>query len=596
MRWPWTAWPSTAQTATKQEDRDDGPVVEESPRPMGWAFSPPLTGVISEPPTVLQATRFATTLPAWSSPRFLGELSHLSSAEAPSALVGDLVPGRPHESAPVVDLSLRARALAAPMRPAMRAIGDVPRSEPTLVRGASGGDPGRSVPVQRLVDAGAVQGTAVPESLVQESAVVAGPQAISELLDDSAADEQRPLLGAERTADADAAPAPAPVQRDAVETPRRLGLGAPLSPIAGVVPVASFPHEVAAPTAHVLQDLPLPAFPGESRLAPTGTRGGPSEALGTVDIVPETASETEKEVPSASAELLHEAERPAELVLALQRSHESIDAELPTRELLGVHPLTVPAAAGVRPAASAVVGARVLAPAAPPLPRNLQRETTSPTGARSVSVSRIPFTPSMPAVPAMPAVPSIPTLPSMPTMPSLPSTADLPSMPSAPSIPGMPTLGSLPSAGAIPRMGSGPGMPSLPLAPSAAGLAEAARASAGSAARSLTGRAEGLVSSGESAIDGARSSATEAVDAARDVGGSAAHGAHEAASAAGGAAAAGGGAAAALGGAAASLSPEALDKLVAKIAPPLLRRLKSELIQDRERRGLRTDARAGGGA
>ena len=62
-------------------------VAEERPSPAGWAFFPPLQRVIGDQQTLTSSDAFTRTLPAWGNPSFMGEMSHLVSTDGPSGVL-----------------------------------------------------------------------------------------------------------------------------------------------------------------------------------------------------------------------------------------------------------------------------------------------------------------------------------------------------------------------------------------------------------------------------------------------------------------------------------------------------------------------------
>ncbi|WP_438854743.1 hypothetical protein [Agromyces sp. M3QZ16-3] len=141
----------------------------------------------------------------------------------------------------------------------------------------------------------------------------------------------------------------------------------------------------------------------------------------------------------------------------------------------------------------------------------------------------------------------------------------LPSMPSMPSVPSMPSAGDLPDLSTLRRRL--PGMPDMP------DLADAA----GDARSRAEEAASGAIASAREAVPSASELRERAEQAAGEAGGAAA-------AALGGAATAAG---AALGGGA--TGPGEVEQLVRRLYGPLVRRIKAELLLDRERRGIRID-------
>lgn len=203
------------------------------------------------------------------------------------------------------------------------------------------------------------------------------------------------------------------------------------------------------------------------------------------------------------------------------------------------------------------------------------------------ALSDLPGMPSMPELPVVPDLPTgpgasglpLPSLPSIPSMPGLPGASALPgALPTPPGMPSMPTLPSMPSLPSMPL--AVPSMPSLPSVPdpaAALGSLPGLAGVAGAAAGALPGGLPGLPGLGGPA-EVPRDATEVAVPGA---GGGAPGG--SAAPAAGGAAGAGSA------GADAS-TPEQIEALAGKLLNPMLRRIKSELLLDRERHGLRTDS------
>lgn len=141
-------------------------------------------------------------------------------------------------------------------------------------------------------------------------------------------------------------------------------------------------------------------------------------------------------------------------------------------------------------------------------------------------------------------------------------------------LPGLPSLPSVPGAGDLPDLSTlrrrVPGIPDLPDVPD---LAEAA----GDARSRAEQAASGAIATAREAVPSASELRERAEQAAGEAGGAAT-------AALGGAAAAAG---AALGGGAAG--PGEVEQLVRRLYGPLVRRIKAELLLDRERRGIRID-------
>ncbi|MGX5697315.1 hypothetical protein ACWKWP_14035 [Agromyces soli] len=197
------------------------------------------------------------------------------------------------------------------------------------------------------------------------------------------------------------------------------------------------------------------------------------------------------------------------------------------------------------------------------VPSGLDTVAALPT--RPASADGLPGADDLPIPSSMPPLPQVPQgVPELPPMPDVPAPPSLPGMPSAQG--GLDALGGLPAR--------------LPLAQ---GAAQAARSGVGGGLATIGDAAEGGVDAAEHALGEASGTASQLA-----AGGAAA--ATGATGAAGGAlgtiAGAAGGGPAAPG---APTSQTEVEQLAARLYAPLVRRLKSELLLDRERRGIRID-------
>lgn len=192
-------------------------------------------------------------------------------------------------------------------------------------------------------------------------------------------------------------------------------------------------------------------------------------------------------------------------------------------------------------------------------------------------VPGLPPTAPMPTTPRLPAagVPGMPSLPdaasALPGMPGLPTAPGLPDLPTtaAPTVPGLPTMPAVPTMPTMPTADALPGVPG-PSMPLAAASSPATATAAGPSEAAPETPAE---ASPASAVPTEQPGADEA---------SAAAGAADGAAAPAGGAAGGRGAEAS--------SPEQVEALAQRLFAPLMRRIRAEMLLDRERRGLRTDS------
>ena len=227
-------------------------------------------------------------------------------------------------------------------------------------------------------------------------------------------------------------------------------------------------------------------------------------------------------------------------------------------------------------AAPVVIGRTVPSPARTPsgASSRLSGDRAIPTVSRALGMPSMPSMPSLPTtIPAMPALPSLPSMPSVPDVPTdLPSMPAVPTKPTAPALPALPATPGMPD---VPGMATAPGsllpvppMPTLPLAPTGGSTTETAASQAPVTptepvldARSTGGATEVPIGGGSGSTPGDATAATSAPTGGAAATGAGAHGG----------------------------SSDDMEALAQKLLSPMLRRIKAELLLDRERRGLRTD-------
>jgi hypothetical protein len=105
MRWPW-------QAADRDAGDAEGQPRDDTPSPAGWAFLPPLSRTVGDQPTLTRTDSFTRSLPAWGNPSFMGPMSHLVSMDGPSGILDadGAGLGEPQETAYTPELPLPPRA------------------------------------------------------------------------------------------------------------------------------------------------------------------------------------------------------------------------------------------------------------------------------------------------------------------------------------------------------------------------------------------------------------------------------------------------------------------------------------------------------
>src|SRR5690242_10338642 len=185
-----------------------------------WRGVPPIRRVLAEHPLVNPVQRFSASLTSWQSPAYLEPLGHQVGPDEPAGVIGDLA---------------RPRTLETPT-PAMPVVQRATRKRSGLSRLWGGATVQREVLPE-----------AVPEPVFAPEPTPEPPPLVLPAV--AAREDVRPLTSAQtvvppvRTVqaivepspvDTPVAPVPAPalpvVQRGEQATPRRLGLGAPISP------------------------------------------------------------------------------------------------------------------------------------------------------------------------------------------------------------------------------------------------------------------------------------------------------------------------------------------------------------------------------
>jgi hypothetical protein len=79
VRWPWQNSTNDAPTSA--------PRGESAPSPAGWAFFPPIQRIVGDQPTLTRTDGFTRSLPAWGNPSFMGDMGHLVSSDGPSGVL-----------------------------------------------------------------------------------------------------------------------------------------------------------------------------------------------------------------------------------------------------------------------------------------------------------------------------------------------------------------------------------------------------------------------------------------------------------------------------------------------------------------------------
>lgn len=623
MRWPW------------QRDREETPEaaagsgaagsaaagspgaghVGEPVSPAGWAHLAPLQRTIGVPATTIGAGSFVQRLPAWSDPSFLGELNHALGSEAPTGTIdvdgGGIAPMvsahtpelplAPRESSARVQRQAVAAAARRPVesRPLTSAAGTGP--EPRAVPTVTGDSGGVGAPASSTSDSGSAD-SAHPSS--SSSSAEADPELPALVLQRTPSESPRetpPQLpevhDAVRTDDATFVSIPMPTASspgrgpaaganaeagDAVnsaESPgRRLGLGAPLRMVGDGFGSPSAPVQRSAGSEgggarlRPRSALPEPAAPHPA--PPTARPSvGASPASGGASVQRTVDGADGGSSGSSSAELLTAPPAPT---LPLLAASERTGVRGGLEPLDGFVPAEDPGGVGAASAAWPTVD---LVPARP-LSSSLapDRFHTAPVGSTATSASTTSAASTGTATGAAPAVQrattsggtiSRATAVSRPGGPSVPAGSAAPAMASGNSGVG----GFAPPAPAVHRVGATT-LPVVQRAPASehepAGVfgGDSGRSTAvgGSASRASVQRvlepdAADLITPGETAA----APTTETAPAGAPQG-------------------------AGLENAVDPMGADRIDELAAKLMPPLLRRIRADLLRERERRGIRMDA------